>query len=455
MHIKPQGPKGYPFIGSITKLASANRLNWLQSMSNSYGDVVRFKLLKRNVYFVNHPDLVKDMLTRSSSNYTKKTIGFKMVKGVLGESTFTAMGDEWRRKRLSVQPYFHRKKIANLATIMTDCIEEMLTEWETVCDEGKTLQTTDAMMQVTLKVVVKALFSTALSDEDIQTVADIFNPLLEATNRRVVLPFPFLYRVPSAKNKRYPEYIAQLDDIIYRIIKQRKTTQDKPMDLLQMLMDATDEETGLPLSDEDLRNEAMTMFIAGHETTANAMSWLWATLSQKPEIREKIEQEVDQVLGKRTPVAADFSNLPYCQKVFKETMRLYPPVPMLPRHIESDDILGNYTLKGGSDVLFSAYLLHRHPEFWDQPETFNPHRFDADAEKQQHPYAYIPFGGGPRMCLGNNFAMMEAVFILAMATQRFKLNLTPNANIKPLISLTTRPKYGVPVTLQRRYFSQR
>ena len=450
MHIEPQGPKGYPFIGSLSKLASPNRLTWLQSISNTHGDVVKFNLLKRNVYLVNHPDLVKDMLTRSSKNYTKKTIGFKMVKVVLGESTFTAMGDEWRRKRLSVQPYFQRAKIANLATIMTGCIEEMLTEWETLCDEGNTLQTTDAMMQVTLKVVVKALFSTALSDEDIQTVANIFNPLLEATNRRVVLPFPFLYKLPTAKNKQYPHYIAQLDDIIYRIIRQRKVSTDKPMDLLQMLMDATDEDTGLPLSDEDLRNEAMTMFIAGHETTANAMSWLWATLSQNPDIREKVEQEVEEVLGKRTPVASDFTKLPYCQKVFKETMRLYPPVPILPRHVENDDVLGNYTLKGGSDVLFSAYLLHRHPDFWDQPETFNPHRFDADAEKKQHPYAYIPFGGGPRLCLGNNFAMMEAVFILAMTTQRFRLNLTSNANIKPLFSLTTRPKYGVPVILERR-----
>ena len=224
------------------------------------------------------------------------------------------------------------------------------------------------------------------------------------------------------------------------------------MDLLQMLMDATDEETGMPLSDEDLRNEALTMFIAGHETTANAMSWLWATLSQKPEIREKIEQEVDHVLGRRTPEAADFTNLPYCQKVFKEIMRLHPPVPILPRHVEADDTLGKYALKGNSDVLFSAHLLHRHPDFWDQPESFDPHRFDAETEKKRHPYAYIPFGGGPRMCLGNNFAMMEAIFILAMATQRFRLNLTQNANITPLISLTNRPKYGVPVTLQRRRF---
>lgn len=450
MHTIPQGPKGYPLIGSIANLASTNRLNWLQAISDQYGDVTHFNLLKRQVYLVNHPDLVQQMLTRGSQNYSKKTIGFKIVKVVLGESTFTAMDSEWRRKRLTVQPYFHRKKIANLAHIMTDCIGEMLDQWETLSDSGETLQVTDAMMGVTLRVVVKALFSTGLSDQDIQTVADTFNPLLESTNRRVVLPFAPLYRLPTKQNKQYPQLIAKLDEIIYRIINQRKVSREKPMDLLQMLMDATDEETGLPLSDEDLRNEAMTMFIAGHETTANAMSWLFATLSQKSDIRAKVEQEVTEVLGQRTPVADDFSQLSYCQKVFKETMRLHPPVPILPRHVERDDQLGDYELRGGSDVLFSAYLLHRHPDFWQDAEIFDPHRFDAEVEKAQHPYAYIPFGGGPRMCLGNNFAMMEAVFILAMTSQRFRLNLTANANLKPQISLTNRPKYGVPMTLQRR-----
>ena len=447
---QPQGPKGYPFIGNILDLASPKRLDWLQSITDKYGDVVSFKLLKKNMYLVNHPDLVKDMLTRKSKNYTKKTIGFKMVKVVLGESTFTSMGENWRRKRRLAQPSFHKAKIANLGAIMTECIEEMLEEWEMLCDKKEVIEITDAMMRVTLKVVVKALFSTGLSEEDVQTVADVFTPLLEATNRRISFPIQLLYKLPTSNNAKYQGYIDKLDEIVYRIIKERRTSEDKPMDLLQMLMDATDEETGEPLTDEELRNEAMTIFIAGHETTANAMSWLWSILSQQPEIRTKIEQEVESVLGKRKPVAADFPNLPYCLKAFKETMRLYPPVPILPRHVENDGILGDYELEGGADVLFSPYLLHRHPDFWKEPETFDPHRFDKEAQRAQHTFAYLPFGGGPRICLGNNFAMMEAVFILAMTTQRFRLNLTPKARIETLISLTTRPKYGVPVTLERR-----
>ena len=446
----PMGPKGYPYIGSLLHFASHKRLDWLQSIADTYGDVVTFKLLKKRAYFVNHPELVKEVLTRSSDNYSKKTISFKIVKEVLGESTFTSVGSEWRRKRLLVQPYFHNSQIASLGSLMTHCVAELLDQWEAECDAGKTIELTDAMMQVTLKVVVKALFSTALSDDDLQTFAAIFPPLLAATNRRAALPFQALYALPLGSNKKYRGYIDQLDQIIFKIIHQRRLSDQQPMDLLQMLMEATDEETGQPLTDDELRNEAMTMFIAGHETTANAMSWLWTVVSQQPVIRANIEREVDAVLGQRTPTAADFADLPYCLNAFKETMRLYPPVPMLPRHVESDHSLGDYHIKGGSDLFFSPFLLHRHPDFWQQPEVFDPQRFEKDAQRAQHSYAYIPFGGGPRVCLGNNFALMEAVFIIAMTTQRFRLQVNSDATIEPLISLTTRPKYGVPVTLHRR-----
>ena len=448
--IEPQGTKGYPFIGNLLDIASSKRLDWLQSLTNKHGDVAKFRLLKRDVYLVNHPDLVREILTNKSHIYTKKSLGFKIVKVVLGESTFTAMGETWERKRRLAQPSFHKKRIANLATIMTDTIEEMLDEWEMICDKKQTINIADAMMRLTLKVVVKALFSTALSKDEIQTVADVFTPLLKGTNTRMSYPIKFFYELPLASNTAYQGYIDQLDEIIFRIIKERRASTEKPLDLLQMLMDAHDEETGKPLTDQELRDEAMTIFIAGHETTANAMSWLWAILSEKKDIREKIEQEIEEVLGKRTPTAMDFPSLTYSLQAFKETLRLYPPVPILPRRIEQDDVLGNYRIKRGGEVFFSPYLLHRHPDFWNDPEVFDPLRFTKEAQKQQHIFAYLPFGGGPRICLGNNFAMMEAVFILAMTTQRFRLNVLPNTKIEPFVSIVTRPKNGVPVTLERR-----
>jgi cytochrome P450 len=450
MAIKPNGPKGYPFIGSLPQLASSGRVEWLQSITNTYGDVVEFKLLKKNFYLINHPDLMKDILTRDIDNYTKKTISFKFIKEVLGESTFTAMGDDWRRKRLTVQPSFRNASISNLATIMTDCIEEFLTEWESQCDRGKTIELSAEMMHLTLKVVVKALFSNTLSETDFKDITKVFKPLLEAVNARISFPVKMLYRLPLSKNKKYQGYIETLDVIIYRIIGDRRLANNKPTDLLQMLMDATDEETGLPLTDIELRNELMTMFIAGHETTANAMSWLWTILSSNSDIREKIEQEVDEVLGDRKPDASDFANLPYCLKVFKETMRLYPPVPILPRQVENDTTLGGYLIKGGSGVLFSPHLLHRHPEFWDAPEIFDPNRFDKAEERKRHTYAYLPFGGGARVCIGNNFALMEAVFIIAMTTQRFRVKLNSDTNLEPLVGLTTKPKFALNALLDRR-----
>lgn len=450
MKITPNGPNGYPFIGSLLNLASPKRLDWFQSLANKYGDVSKFKVLKGEVYLINHPDLVKEILTKKSSNYTKRSVAFKAVKVVLGESTFTAMGDTWKRKRRLVQPSFHKERIAALSTTITDTIADMLEAWEVACDKKQTLNAAHEMMQLTLRVVVKSMFSTSLSKEEVQTVANVFTPLLEATNKRVVLPFQWLYRLPTTKNTNYQKYINELDAIIFRIIKDRRKMTAPPMDLLQMLMDATDEETGEPLSDKELRDEVMTVFIAGHETTANAMAWLWALLAQHPAIREKVEMEVAEVLGDRQPTPADFPKLAYSLKVFKETMRLYPPVPVLPRRVEQDDTLGGYLIKGGNSIFFSPYLLHRHPDFWENPSVFDPHRFDKEAQRKQHTFAYLPFGGGPRICLGNNFAMMEAVFITAMVTQRFKLQLPPNTTIEPHISLTTRPKNGVPIRLERR-----
>lgn len=450
--IEPQGPKGYPIIGNLLEMASNQKLDWLQALTNEYGDVAKFRLINRNVYLVNHPDLVREILGKRIDNYTKKSLAFKLVKVVLGESTFTSMGTVWKRKRQLAQPSFHKNRISNLSEIMTDTIEDMLNDWEGKCDKNETINVSDAMMRLTLEVVVRALFSTALSKEEVQTVADVFTPLLEETNSRIAFPIQFLHKLPTKRNTTYRENIDKLDQIIFRIIKERRTASKPNADLLQMLMDARDEESGEPLDDQELRDEVMTVFIAGHETTANAMSWLWAVLSQKPEIREKVENEVDAVLGKRKPMAADFPNLPYCLKVFKETLRIYPPVPILPRHVEEDDVLGEYLIKGDSEVFFSPYLLHRHPDFWENPEVFDPERFERANERKQHSFAYLPFGGGPRLCMGNNFAMMEAVFIIAMTAQRFRLNLLPNAKLEPLVTLTTRPKNGVDVKLERRQY---
>lgn len=447
---RPDGPKGYPIIGNMLNIAKKDRIKWMQHIYETYGDVVRFKLFGRQVYLVNHPDLVREILVHRRANYSKDTLSFKMVGVVLGESTFTAMDNTWERKRQLAQPSFHKSRISNLGQIMTDTISEMLGQWEDYSLTGQIVNVADEMMRLTLTIVVKALFSTALTEKEVQTVADIFTPLLKETNDRITFPFTWLHQLPTTKNKAYQGYIDQLDAIIYRIIEQRKTSGQDYNDLLQMLIDARTEDGNEALSDQELRDEVMTIFIAGHETTANALSWLWYILSQREDILQKVEAEVAAVLDDRVPTAKDFSDLSYCTKVFKETLRLYPPVPMLPRHVAQDDILGGYQLKAGDDVFFGAYLLPRLPEFWENPEVFDPHHFDKEQERKRHTFAYLPFGGGPRICLGNNFAMMEAILIMAMVVQRFQLKLAPGHQVTPLVSLTTRPEQGVPMVMEQR-----
>lgn len=449
--ITPQGPKGYPYFGNLFNFAAPNRLDWLTDLNNKYGDVFSFKIYDKEFYFVNHPDYVKEILTSKMRHYSKETGGFQTIKKILGESVFTTSGNVWKRKRNLAQPQFHKKKINNLSSIMTATTEEMLDDWEQKYQTGQQVDIKLEMMQITLGIVAKTLFSTGLNKKEFQTVADVFTPILQETNRRALYPFKFLRHVYPQKHKQYKENIKNLDSIIFSIIEKRRNTTQKYSDLLQMLMDARDVDTDEPLSDLELRDEIMTIFIAGHETTANALSWLWIILDQQPSIRAKIEQEVLEVLGDRLPSVMDFPKLTYIMNVFKETLRLYPPVPILPRKVEKEDQLGPFTIKDKTTILFSPYFLHRHADFWENPETFDPNRFDKNTQARQHPFAYLPFGGGPRICMGINFAYMEAVFIIAMIVQRFRLSLPMNnKEVKAIFEITYRPKGTILMDLEKK-----
>ena len=450
-NIIPKGPKGYPYLGSLLNFASPNRLAWLSDLKDKHGDVFKFTLLQEEYYLINHPDYVKEIMTSKMAQYSKDTGGFHTIKKVLGESVFTSMGDVWKRKRALAQPQFHKKKINNLSSIMTDTTEEMLERWEKKYQAKQAIDIKIEMMEITLGVVTKALFSTGLSKEEFQTVVDVFTPILLETNRRALYPFKFMRYFKPKQNQAYKDNIDTLDQIIFGIIEKRKTSSEEYTDLLQMFMDAKEEGTGEPLTDVELRDEIMTVFIAGHETTANALSWLWIVLAQQPAIRIKVEQEVAEVLGDRIPQVMDFPKLTYTLNVFKEILRLYPPVPMIPRKVEKDDHLGPFFIKANGTVFISPYFLHRHPDFWENPEEFDPSRFEKNTEKRQHPFAYLPFGGGPRICVGINFAYMEAVFIIAMVVQRFRLALPPNnKDIEAVFELTYRPKGEVNMHLIHR-----
>ncbi len=448
--LEPQGPKGLPYVGSLWRFSASDRLDWLSGLTDEYGDVSKFRLLKEEFYLVNHPDYVRDVLTSKVKQYSKDAAGFKIIKKVIGESVFTTTGEVWKRKRTLAQPQFHKKKINNLSSIMITAIQEMLERWESNCRQKKPLDIKQEMMEITLGVVTKTLFSTGLKDDEFKTVVDVFTPILKETNNRLLYPFKFLRHFKSKVNQQYKRNIETLDRIIFGIIEKRRSGSEQFEDLLQMLINARDEGTGMPLTDVELRDEVMTIFIAGHETTANALSWLWIVLSEKPAIRAEVEREVTAVLGDRIPDVTDFPKLNYTLNVFKEVLRLYPPVPVIARRAEREDQLGPYSIKRNGTILFSPYLLHRHADFWERPEEFDPQRFEKNAQIKRHPFAYLPFGGGPRICIGINFALMEAVFIIAMVTQRFRLALPVGSNVKPAFEITYRPKGKVHIHLHKK-----
>ncbi len=435
-------PSGWPLLGNLPQLADSSRLQWFKTLHDQYGDVVKINAAGRNLYLLNHPDYAKYVLQTNNRNY-RKGLGYNKLKPVLGKGLLTSEGDYWRRQRRLAQPAFHRQKIANFGRIMVENTAAMCTQWQTHATSGQPFDVAAEMMRLTLNVVSQALFTTALTAAELQTVGRVFPPLLHETNRRTTNPFNFLEKLPTATNRAYEEHTAAMNQIIYRIINDRRQNPAAADDLLGMFMAAADEETGETMTDEQLRDEIMTIFIAGHETTATALAWGWMILSQQPAIRAQLQAEIDQVLQGRLPTADDFASLPYTLMFFKEVLRLYPPVPLIGRTPLERDEIGGYDIEPMTTVIISPYLLHRHPDFWDNPEGFDPYRFTAEAEKTQHKFVYLPFGGGPRLCIGNNFALLEAVLILATIVPRYELNLLPAAHVEPDISLTIRPKNGL------------
>jgi cytochrome P450 len=414
-----------------------------------YGDLVHFQINGRHLYLAAHPDDVRYILVENNRNYHKGR-GIQKAKPLLGEGLLTSEDDFWRRQRRLAQPAFHRQQIANLADTMTASTTTLIERWRPLAQSGAAVNVAEEMMVLTLDIVTRALFSTALTADEVHEVGESVTPLLRLAITRTQAVFDFVEKLPLPSNRRFERLGAQLDRIVYRIIETRRQRGADHDDLLGMLMSAQDEESGESMTDTQLRDEVMTLFLAGHETTALLLSWTWALLSWHPDVRRRAQAEVDQVLGGRTPTAEDVSRLPYLGMILAETMRLYPPAWAIPRRPLADDEIRGYRIPAGCTVLVSPYVSHRHPDFWQNPEGFDPERFTPDAAKDRHRFAYFPFGGGPRICIGNNFALMEATLAAAMILQRYEINLLPGHMVEAETSFTLRPKHGVPVTIKAR-----
>jgi len=439
----PPGPKGSLLLGNLREFARDN-LRFFQGQIRAHGDVVGGRFFNRRFVVLGHPDLVEQVLLAQHRNFVKHSFFWRHVTALFGRGLLTSEGDFWLRQRRLAAPAFHGKRIAAYADVMVTLTERMLDGWR----DGEARDAHAEMMRVTMQIVAKTLFDAEVDDEQGE-ISRAFDDVVEEIALRFRQPLPIPDWVPIARNRRYLAAVRQLDRLVYRFIAEHRADPRDRGDLLSMLLAARDDD-GAGMSDAQVRDEVITLFLAGHETTAIALSWAWYLLARHPEIEGRLAAELDAVLGGRAPGLDDLPRLVYTEQVVKESMRLFPPAYAFGREAIADCEIGGYAVPAGTTVFMSQWAMHRDARFFPDPESFRPERWTSEFEAALPRYAYLPFGGGPRVCIGNRFAMMEAVLLLATVARRYRLRLASVAEIAPFASITLRPVGGVPVRLEAR-----
>ena len=436
------GPKLSLISSLIYRPGGGNPLDFFTKLARTYGDVSSYRMAGEQLFLVKEPRLIRDVLVTHHRNFTKSR-GLERSKRLLGQGLLTSEGAMHLRQRRLMQPAFHRDRIAAFADLMVGYGDRMRREWT----DGATLDIAREMNRLTLSIVGKTLF-----DVDVESHAAAVGEALTAVMESfwmMMLPFAdVLERLPVPKLRRARMARARLDAIIYRMIADRRASGRVHGDLLSMLLAAQDEEDGGGMTDQQVRDEAMTIFLAGHETTANALTWTWYLLSTDPAVEAKLHAEVDRVLQGRLPTMADLPALGYVERVVTEAMRLYPPAWIIGRRAIADYQLGDYTAPARSILVMSPYIMQRDARFYADPDTFDPDRWTPEFRAALPKFAYFPFGGGPRQCIGESFAWMELVLVVATIAQRWKLRLVPGhpVEMQPLVTLRT--KHGMRMTLE-------
>jgi cytochrome P450 len=440
----PPTPPGNLILGHLSNYAR-DPLGYDLQIAREYGDIVHMRWLNRHAYFISHPDYVRQVLVDDASIYHKAPIYHELLSYFLGNGLLTSEDDFWRRQRKLAQPAFHTRRIQSYGDVMVSYTGRLLDEWQ----PGQVRDVNRDMMRLTLGVVSKTLFDADI-EKDANRVGDALTDILEVTQERIQSPIQVIPEwLPTAGNRRRKAAVQALDSIVLGMIDERRASNEDHGDLLSMLMLARDD-AGQGMTDHQLRDEAATIVLAGHETTANALSWTWYLLAQHPEVEAKLHEEVDQVLGNRPPSTDDLRQLAYTEMVVKEAMRLYPPIPSFARQATQDTMIDKYPVRKGLIISISPWVIHRDSRWYPEPESFKPERWTREFEKSLPKCAYLPFSTGPRICIGNSFAMMEAVLILATIAQRYQLSLVPGQTIQPHAALTLRPQPNLKMKLEAR-----
>ena len=432
------------FIGGHFRQFMKDRLGFLTKLSE-LGDISHFKMGKQLAFFINHPDFIRDVLVTSHSKFEKGR-ALKRAKGLLGEGLLTSEAAFHLRQRRMIQPAFHRQRINNYAVSMIEFAEKMADEWR----DSDELDISKEMMRLTLNIVGKTLFNANVSDEA-DEIGKAMTELVELFDF-LLLPFAeLLEKLPLPQTKRFRNAKNILDSIIYDIINERRKSGEDKGDLLSMLLLAQDEETGIGMTDEQVRDECLTLFLAGHETTANALTWTFYLLSQNSEAEAKFHAELDEVVGNKPLTPEDYGKLKFTEAVLAESMRLFPPAWGMGRLAIEPHEIGGYKIPEKSLVLISQHVTHRDERFWKNADQFQPERWEKLSIKEAgNKFIYFPFSKGVRSCIGEGFAWMEGVLLLATLGRKWRLKLLPNQKIVPQAMITLRPKYGMKMRIERR-----
>ena len=400
---------------------------------------------RKTVYMINHPILAQQVLQKNYTNYPKSD-NYEVLGILLGNGLVNNEGASWHKQRTLIQPAFHRESLKHISTVVTSSTNKLLDKWKSM--EGTTINFTREMAELTIDIVARALFTTDVTPAMVQTIYRNVNYLNETASWLIGSPFamPWTWKTPGYNRAR--RYVKELDDMLYGIINKRREQRSDKVDLLQLLLDARYEDTGTGMSDLQLRDELMTIFVAGHETTVNALSWTWYLIKQHKEVEQQLQRESVKYALDRTPVFEDLGGLEYGKQVMNESMRMYPPVSGVGRQALADDTVGDYFIPKGMDVGINIGAFHYHPAFWENAFDFKPERFANYEMKGDNRFKFMPFGGGPRICIGNNFAMMEMQLINAMLSSRVDMELL-SKKVKPIALITLKPGNGIIMKLNK------
>ncbi len=438
--------KGDFLLGNLSKMI-ANPFQALCDWQRDYGDLVSFRLAGRHIYLFSHPKLFEQALIKQSDDFVKirsdgKPIGLELV---LGKGLVTSQGDLWQRQRRLMQPVFQRSNITTLLPQIATAGSNMLDRWRKL-GEGAEINLSREMTQLTLEGITQTMFSTSVLDK-IEQISPSLDILLRYAAETIVNPLMFPLYIPTPANQKFKQALGIIDELIYGIINERRATPSTHNDLLDMLLKASDDNTGEKMTDRQLRDEVITIFGAGHETTANLLSWTLYLLARHPDVLAKLRQELDSLLQGKIPDATDLQQLVYAKAVLNESLRFRPPAGIMLRRVNKDTEIDGYFLKAGRLAIFNIFNLHHHAEFWSQPEQFDPERFLIHENRR---FSFMPFGTGERICIGSHFALLESQLLLSMIVQHCDLQLLDKDEVEIEMAITLRPKGGIPSRLKWR-----